>query len=258
MKLWCTSMAGYLSKKHGSAVFILIAIAIGAGGCSHPGSKNEGNTTAPPVVSQLSQTLVGKRITIRGELLIFKCGLGISIDSGEAVCLTYINPKDTSNELYPKTHDKFAEATGTLRFYHDTTPVNERPAISRDTDYYYFERETTQVRLINNDARPSFPGSQLSQALVGKRITIRGKLVTSKCGQGIQLDDEEIICLEDKVAKSVYVDPYAEMYDKLVEATGTLRFYHDTTPVDEHLASQRAEDHYYFEQKTTQVRLVTK
>jgi hypothetical protein len=101
---------------------------------------------------------------------------------------------------------------------------------------------------------PSSPVSRLSQTLVGKRITIRGKLLTFKCGQGIQLDDEEIVCLIDMHPKSSD-DPYPEMYDKLVEATGTLRFYHNPTPVDE--TRQREEDHYYFEYQTTQVRLIT-
>jgi hypothetical protein len=255
-------VTGHLSSRLGSAAFFLIAMAILAGGCNHPRSTNEGNAAASPVVSRLSHTLVGKRITIRGELLPFKCGLGISIDSGEAVCLTYIDPSDTSNELYPKTHEKFAEATGTLRFYHDTTPTNERPAIPRDTDYYYFDRDATQVRLINYSRTASPPGSPLSQALVGKRITIRGKLQNFGLPDclGIQLDDVEVVCLEAMHSKSVSADedPYRRMYDKLVEATGTLRFYHDTTPADEHLGSQRELDHFYFEEETTQVRLVTK
>ena len=97
---------------------------------------------------------------------------------------------------------------------------------------------------------------RLSQTLVGKRITIRGKLLTFKCGQGIQLDDEEVVCLIDMHPKPISDDPYPEMYDKLVEATGTLRFYHNPTPKNE--TRQREEDHYYFEQKTTQVRLITK
>jgi hypothetical protein len=99
----------------------------------------------------------------------------------------------------------------------------------------------------------------VSQVLVGKRITIRGKLLSFKCGQGIQLDDEEIVCLSQMHQKPVFEDPYPEMYDKVVEATGTLRFYHNPTPVkNEPMASQRAEDHYYFEYETTQVRLATK
>jgi hypothetical protein len=58
--------------------------------------------------------------------------------------------------------------------------------------------------------------------------------------------------------KPIFEDPYPEMYDKLVEVTGTLRFYHNPTPVkNEPVASQREEDHYYFEYETTQVRLIT-
>jgi hypothetical protein len=107
---------------------------------------------------------------------------------------------------------------------------------------------------MNNDA-VSAAASQLSQALVGKRIIIRGKLLLVKCGPSIELDDGEIVCLEQKVLKSVS-EPYRGMYEKRVEATGTLRFFHDTTPMDENVPAQRIQDHYYFEAETTQVKLL--
>jgi hypothetical protein len=87
MKLRSKSVTGHLSKGIGSAAFLLIAIAILAGGCNHPRSKNDGNTTAFSAGSRLSQTLVGKRITIRGKLLGFKRGVGIQLDDEEVVCL---------------------------------------------------------------------------------------------------------------------------------------------------------------------------
>src|SRR5256885_2115930 len=107
------------------------------------------------------------------------------------------------------------------------------------------------------DTEKGGPNGQLSQTLVGKRITIRGKLFMFKCGPGIQFDDGGVVCLVDIPRKSILDDPYTEMYEKPVEATGTLGFYHDSTPLDETRSTQRQHDHYYFEKKTTQVRLIT-
>ncbi len=147
MKLWSRSVKGYRLNGLGSAAFFLISIAVLAGGCNHPPSKNERNTTASSAGSQLLQTLVGKRITIRGKLLGFKCGLGIQLADEEVVCLEDMVAKSVEDP-YPGMYDKLVEATGTLRFYHDTSPVDETR--QRVQDHYYFDRETTQVRLITN------------------------------------------------------------------------------------------------------------
>jgi hypothetical protein len=237
-----------LSNRLGSTAFFLIAITILTGGCKHPRSKDDGANTADPVtVSQLSPSLAGKRITVRGKLFMFKCGQGIGLDSGQAICLVGMPPKPGFDDPLAGVDDKPIEVTGTLRFFHDSH------------DHYYFDKEATQVRIMTEyiaNTKVSSAGSQLSQALVGKRITIRGKLLAFKCGGGIQLDDEEIVCLEQMHPKPIFNDPYPEMYDKRIEAIGTLRFYHDPTPLDETTASQRVEDYYYFEYEITQVRLV--
>jgi len=259
MKLWSRSVKRYLSNGLDWAAFLLIVVAILGGGCRRPRSKNDGDTTAISAGSRLSQTLVGKRITIRGKLFMFKCGPGIQFDDGDVVCLVDIPQKSVLDDPYAEMYEKLVEATGTLRFYHDSTPPDETRSTQRQHDHYYFEKETTQVRLITNYAdntTASAARSQLS-AVVGKRITIRGKLLGFKCGLGIQLDDEEIVCLEQRVSKSVE-DPYPGMYEKHVEATGTLRFFHDSTPMDENIPTQRMQDHYYFEKETTQVRLIAK
>jgi hypothetical protein len=251
----------YLSNGLDWTAFLLTAIAILIGGCNCPRSKNDGDTTAISAGSQLSQTLVGKRITIRGGLFRFKCGPGIQFDDGAVVCLVDIPQKSGLDDPYVEMYEKLVEATGTLRFYHDSTPLDETRPTQRQNDHYYFEKETTQVRPITNypvNPIASGAGSQLSQTLVGKRITIRGKLLGFgfKCGLGILLDDEEIVCLEDKRPKP-NSHPYPGMYEKLVEATGTLRFFHDLTVMDENIPTPRVPDHYYFETETTQVRLVT-
>jgi hypothetical protein len=253
-------VTGYLLNRLGSAIFFLIAFVVLVGGCNHPPSKNEANTTTSSAVSRVSQALVGRRITIRGGLFRFKCGPGIQFDDGVVVCLVDIPPKSVLDDSYAEMYEKLVEATGTLRFYHDSTPPDETRPTQRQHDHYYFEKETTQARIIanyTNDAAASTARSQLS-ALVGKRITIRGKLLGFgfKCGPGILLDDEEVVCLEDKRPKPIS-DPYPGMFEKRVEATGTLRFFHDPTVMDENMPTPRVPDHYYFETETTQVRLIT-
>jgi hypothetical protein len=249
----------YPSNGLGSATFLLIFVAILAGGCHRPRSKNDGDTPAISAGSQLSQILVGKRITIRGGLFRFKCGPGIQFDDGAVVCLVDIPPKSGLDDPYAEMYEKLVEATGTLRFYHVSTPLDETRSTQGQHDHYYFAKETTKVRIIANytNDTASAARSRLS-ALVGKRITIRGKLQLfgfPVC-LAIQLDDGEVVCLEDKRPKPIS-DPYSEMFEKRVEATGTLRFFHDPTVMDENIPTPRVPDHYYFETETTQVRLIT-
>jgi len=254
-----TGPPAYLSNGLDWAAFILIVVAILAGGCHHPRSKNDGDTTAISAGSQLSQTRVGKRVTIRGGLFRFKCGPGIQFDDGDVVCLVDIPPKSGLDDPYAEMYEKLLEATGTLRFYHDSTPLDETTPTQRQHDHYYLEKETTQLRIISNYAVNSAESAAKSQfsAHVGKRITIRGKLLGFgiPCGLGILLDDEEVVCLEDKRPKPIS-HPYPGMFEKRVEATGTLRFFHDPTVMDENIPTPRVPDHYYFEIETTQVRLI--
>ena len=255
------SVKPYFSNGLDWTAFLLIAVAILAGGCHRPRSKDDGDTTAISAGSQLSQTLVGKRITIRGGLFRFQCGPGIQFDDGAVVCLVDIPPKSGLDDPYAEMYEKLVEATGTLKFYHASTPLDETRSTQGQHDRYYFEKETTQVRIIanyTNDAAASATRSQLS-ALVGKRITISGKLqdfVFPVC-LAIQLDDGEIVCLEDPRPKPIS-DPYPEMFEKRVEATGTLRFFHDPTVMDENIPTPRVPDHYYFERETTLVQLISR
>ncbi len=252
-------MTRHLSNRFGSTALFSIAIAILAEGCHRPPSKNDGDTTVIAAGSQLSQTLVGKRITIRGGLFRFKCGPGIQFDDGAVVCLVDIPPKPGLDDPYAQMYEKLVEATGTLGFYHASTPLDETRSTQGQHDHYYFEKKTTELRIIanyTNDVAASMARSRLS-ALVGKRITIRGKLqdfVFPVC-VAIQLDDGEIVCLEDPRPRPIS-DPYPGMLEKRVEATGTLRFFHDPTVMDENAPSARIPDHFYFESETTQVRRI--
>jgi hypothetical protein len=252
-------MKGRLSKALGTPAFVLIVTAILVGGCQRSRSKNDGDTPTISAGSQLSQTLVGKRITIRGGLFKFKCGPGIQFDDGTVVCLGDIPPKPGSDDPYAEMYEKLVEATGALGFRHASPPLDETRYTGEQHDHYYLEKETTQVRIIanyTNDAAASTARSRLS-TLVGKRITIRGELqfFGFPACLAIQLDDGEMVCLEDKRPKPIS-DAYPGMLEKRVEATGTLKFFHDPTVMDENIPTQRIPDHYYFETETTQVRFV--
>jgi hypothetical protein len=102
--------------------------------------------------------------------------------------------------------------------------------------------------------------NKVSQALVGKQITIRGKFsVRGKFGGFVELDNQQVVYLEPRGPSTfTWGKSYSEMEGKLVEATGTLRFYHDAAPVDpaKAYAKARAVDHFYFEAETAKLLLI--
>jgi hypothetical protein len=94
---------------------------------------------------------------------------------------------------------------------------------------------------------------EVSQALVGRQVTIRGKFSSQvKADPYVVLDNQQEVWIGPR--ESELEDTYARLDGKLVEATGSLRFYHNPAPVDE--TTQREPDHFYFEARTTQLRLV--
>jgi hypothetical protein len=142
------SVTGRLSKALRAAAFLPIAIVVLAGGCDHPRSTPEDATAAADEVSQLSQSLVGKQITIRGKFsALVKGDPYILLDNKQEV---YIGPRETTMEdTYSKMDGKLVEATGTLRFYHNPAPIDEtrQRAVQREPDHFYFAAKTTQLRL---------------------------------------------------------------------------------------------------------------
>ena len=95
--------------------------------------------------------------------------------------------------------------------------------------------------------------NEVSQALVGKQITIHGKLsLRCKVPACIGLDNHQVIYLNGSWGGATY----SEWDGKLVAVTGILRYYHapPAEPTDRTVA--RPPDHFYFEQ-TAQVRLVS-
>ena len=97
---------------------------------------------------------------------------------------------------------------------------------------------------------------QVSQSLVGKQITIRGRFSSlTKGDPHIVLDNHQDVWIGPR--ESAFEENYSRMDGKLVEATGTLRFYHNPAPVYETRAVQLEPDHFYFEAGTTELRLIS-
>jgi hypothetical protein len=140
-------VTGHLSKGLFTAAFLSITVIALAGGCNHPHSTPEDATA---VSHEVSQTLVGRQITIRGEFASrVKGDPYVVLDNQQEV---YIGPREsTLEDTYSRMDGKLVEATGTLRFSHNPAPVDEtkQRAKQREPDHFYFEAKTTQLRLVS-------------------------------------------------------------------------------------------------------------
>lgn len=141
-------MAGNLSKCLCAAI-LLITVVVPVGACNQSRFTPEGATASSDEVSKVSQALVGKRITIRGKFsLLSKIALAsVWLDSHEAV---YLQHKGEWGPPYSKWEGKRVVVTGTLRFHHyPPAEPTDRP-VARPFDHYYFDEETTEVRLVGH------------------------------------------------------------------------------------------------------------
>jgi len=124
-----------------------------AGGCSGPRSIPEGATAASKgateASNEVSQALIGKQITIRGRLLFGKSGLFIALDNQQEVDLVF-RESSTTEVPYSEMHGKRVAATGILKFYKAPPAVPTPRPVQRLPDFYYFNLETTQIRLIGH------------------------------------------------------------------------------------------------------------
>jgi len=129
-----------------------------------------------------------------------------------------------------------------------------------------YSREVWPIKIISVDpALPCGPGmpkpdfyDEVSQALVGKQITIRGKFsLWGKVGPYVVLNNQQQVYLY-ATGSFTWGKPYSEMEGKRVAATSTLRFYHEppAKPADPHVA--RLRDFFYFEAETAQLRLISR
>ena len=140
-------MTGRLSKGLLAATSLSIAIVVLAGGCDHPRSTSEDATA---VSDEVSQTLIGKQITIRGKFsLRGKFGPYVLLGNQQVV---YLVPRGsfTWGEPYSEMEGKLVAATGTLSFYHAPNTEPADPAFARAPDYFYLEAETAQLRIISH------------------------------------------------------------------------------------------------------------
>jgi hypothetical protein len=101
--------------------------------------------------------------------------------------------------------------------------------------------------------------NEVSHALIGKQITIRGKFsLRGKFGAYVVLDNQQgVYLVPTGPGTFTWGKPYSEMEGKLVEATGTLRFYHELPAEPSDRTVARAPDHYYFAVETAQLRLIS-
>jgi hypothetical protein len=99
--------------------------------------------------------------------------------------------------------------------------------------------------------------NEVSHALIGKQITIRGKFsLRGKFGPYVLLDNQQAVYLVPR-GSFTWGEPYSEMEGKLVAAAGTLSFYHGPNgePADPSVA--RAPDYFYLDAETAHVRLIS-
>ena len=124
---------------------VVLAGVVLAGGCKPPRATPE-DTTA--IAHEVSQTLVGRQITIRGRFSsLTKGDPYIVLDNHQDV---WIGPRETAlEETYSKMDGKLVEATGILRFYHAPDAGPGARAVQIPPDHFYFEAGTSRVRLIS-------------------------------------------------------------------------------------------------------------
>lgn len=142
-------MAGNISKGLCAAI-LLIAVVVPVEACNQSRSTPGGAAASSDEVSKVSQALIGKRITIRGRFwLAGKFGPYIELDSQQGV---YLVPRRSFawGKPYTEMDGKLVEATGTLMFHHAPPAEPTDRTVARSPAFFYFEMETTQVRLIGH------------------------------------------------------------------------------------------------------------
>ena len=139
-------MTGHISKGFRAVALLTIAFILPAGGCDHRSSTPEDATAAS---GEVLHTLVGKQVTIRGKFsLRGKPGPYVLLGNQQVV---YLIPKGsfTWADPHSEMEGKLVAATGILSLYHSPNTEPSDPAFARAPDYFYFEAETVQLRLIS-------------------------------------------------------------------------------------------------------------
>jgi len=137
-------VAGHFSKDIRAAAFLWITILALGSGCRDHRSTPDGVVVAR---NEVSHALIGKQITIHGKFsLLGKVGPYVVLDNQQVVYLVSMG-SFTWGAPYSEMEGKRVAASGVLRFFHlpDTAPADQAKAVP--PDYFYFEAETTQLRL---------------------------------------------------------------------------------------------------------------
>jgi hypothetical protein len=124
---------------------IMVVLAVG---CSHPRSTPE---AAIAFSNEVSQALVGKRITIHGRFSL-RCKLAacILLDNHQVVYVVHAKSESiTQGEPHSEMEDKRVAATGILRFYHDPDATSRKSIVAQLPDHFYFDADATQVQLVS-------------------------------------------------------------------------------------------------------------
>jgi hypothetical protein len=102
----------------------------------------------PDYYDEVSQTLVGQQITIRGRFSLHGkiAPASVMLDNHEVV---YLPASWGWGGTYSKWEGKRVAVTGTLRFYHAPPAEPTGRIKARLPDHFFLEAETTQVRLFN-------------------------------------------------------------------------------------------------------------
>ena len=134
-------LTAHLSTSLRAAAFLSISISVLAGGCDPE--------AAIPASHEVSHALIGKRITVRGRFsLQGKVGPYVLLDNQQVI---YLVPRGsfTWGKPYSEMEGKVVRAAGTLRFFHSYDLKSADQTMARPPDYFYFEAENAQVRLIS-------------------------------------------------------------------------------------------------------------
>ncbi len=104
-------------------------------------------TPRPDFYDEVSQTLIGNQITIRGKLSLRGkiTPAYVALDDHQVV---YLPASWKWRSAYSGMEGKRVAATGILRFYHARDPEPTDNSRARLPDHFYLEAETTQLRLI--------------------------------------------------------------------------------------------------------------
>lgn len=120
-----------------------------ANGYSLPCSTPQAATAVSNEVSQVSQALVGKPITIRGTFsLRCKVPACIGLDNHQVI---YLNGP-WGGATYSEWEGKLVAVTGILGYYHAPPTEPTDRTVARPPDHFYFD-ETAQVRLVSGNAQ---------------------------------------------------------------------------------------------------------